>query len=425
MDPITIAAGVSVLGGLYQAYNAAQARGAQQDELNKIRATFDSIAPPEYNLSIQDPPELMTQKISSPVFGEGVKAPQFNMAAFKPEDLKVVSKYAPETVPKIVENNPTLISQTGDMKTGRDAQLAALKKFQQVGEGDFDPEYQEQVQKAKLGAQAEAQSRQASILQDFARRGQSGSGLSLAAQLGGASQAMNTNAMQGLEAASQSYKNRLNALAQGAQLGSQISQEDVGTQSRNADIINSFNQRMAANENAYQTGRVNTLNDAQLRNLQADQNVANANVNARNQASLADRNRMDDISKYNTSVAQNNQARDDSLQKFGYQSAVDDRNFQNNAAMTRANWQQDQINNQNKLKSQQYNDLMSKAQAQSGIGTQMANNNLGAAQDRNAAIQGLSNLGMTYAMGAQASDEKAKDRALQEKLASQYGYGGY
>lgn len=421
MDPMTIMVGASLVSGLAQAYTSAKARDASQAELDAIKAKFDSIAPPEYNLKITDPPKLITQKIQAPKYGAELQQPNWNLAAFKPEDMKLVGKYAPEAAQKITEANPTLITKSADMQTGRAAQLAALQRFKQIGEGGYDPEFQQAVQTARMGAQAEAQSRQNSILQDFARRGQSGSGLSLAAQLGGASQAMNTNAMQGMDAATQAYRNRLQALSQGAQLGGQISSEDQNLQANNANIINAFNQRMSANEQAYLNNRADLANQAQQYNLQNAQSLANQNVQARNQASLADRSRLDDIMRANLNLAQSNQSRQDQLANLAYERAASDRDYTNNAALQTANWNRQNVRDQNEMKSKQYQDLLGKAQAASGLSQQQNALTMQGAQDRNALIGGVGNVAMTYGMGQQAAADKKADREWQEKMYKDYG----
>jgi hypothetical protein len=400
MDPLTIAAAGSVIGGLVQAYNAAKARDANKAELDKIEQKFNELVPPEYDMSITDPPEQITQRIKSPEFANA----NFDLKSFTPEDYKLVGKYAPEVAQLVKEAAPTLINKTGDMKTGRDAQLKALQRFSQIGAGEFDPEYQEAVTKSRLNAQAEAQSRQNSILQDFARRGQANSGLSLAAQIGGASNAMNTNAMQGLEAASQAYQNRLNALSQGAQLGSQISNEDRSLQAQNADIINAFNQRMAAGQNQYEQNRANMLNQAQLQNLQAAQGIANQNTEARNQAALADRNRLDELAKYTTN-------RNDDLSKYNYNTQVQERDTQNQLAAQRAAWMAQQKAAQNQLKSQSYDDIYRKTSGAAGMAQQRGQNAMQGAADMNSAISGLTGLGMTYAMAQDKKQQDALNRA--------------
>jgi hypothetical protein len=424
MDPITIAAAGMAVSGLVQLYNSEKARGAEQKRLNEIESLYNDLVPPDYDLSVQDPPELHTERLAQPEFSSAIAAPKWNLAKLSPEQFKQVGKLVPEAAPYIAEAAPQLVEKTKDMKTGRDAQLNALKRFMEVGAGDFDPEYQEAVTKASRQAQAEAQSRQQSILQDFARRGQSGSGLSLAAQMGGASQAMDREAMANMSAASDAYRNRLTALSQGASLGGQIQSDDTNLQARNSDIINSFNQRMAAGRQNWENSRAASLNNAQQYNLGIAQGLDNANVEARNLAARDQQSRQDDYTKYNTSLAQNQQARQDSNSKWGYEAARQERGDQNAMIQSQATWQAGERDRLNKIRSQMYQDQVDKAGMKAGVSNQRGALDISAAQDRNAAIQGLANAGATYAQSSAANSSArsgqlaADDRAYMEKNGS-------
>jgi hypothetical protein len=173
------------------------------------------------------------ETLQMPQFGSMEAAPKWDMKKLEPRELKLMEKFTPQIAPMVYEENPTLIKKSEDMKMGAAAEKKALRRFMDVGEGDFDPIYQQRVKEARDRAQAEAQSRSDSITQDFARRGIGGSGMELAAKMGGASQAMDRNAQMGMQAEAQAYQNQMQALAQGAQLGGQIQDRDISMQGRN------------------------------------------------------------------------------------------------------------------------------------------------------------------------------------------------
>lgn len=407
-----IAAGAMALGSLAQLYNAEKARGAEKARLKEIEKLYDSIKPPDYDLSIMDPPELHAERLNDPKFSSMQAAPKFNMEKLTPEELKMVGKYIPEVAPYIAEESPKVLEKSPDMAKAREAQLNALRKFQEIGSGGFDPEFAQKVQESSRRAQQEAQSRQDSILQDFARRGQGGSGLSLAAQLGGASQAMDRSAQTNMAAASQAYRNQLNALAQGAQLGSQINQEDTGFQGRNADIINQFNARTAAGRQNYENQRAGSLNQANQYNLGVEQQLANANVDARNKFSQNDQSRLDNLLKYTTEF---NTKERDSL----YNRLANERSYGNQISQQNYNNQvgaRDRVNN---LAQQGFTNQMNIASGKSGNAMIQNQALRQQTQDRNAAIQGLANAGVNYA--TYSGDRDAKDRELKAK----YGSAGY
>jgi hypothetical protein len=426
MDPITIAAiGTMAVSGLVQLYNSERARGASKARLAQIEAMYNKIIPPDYDLRIQDPPQLHEETLKQPEFSGSMAAPKFNLEKLTPDQFKQVGQMVPEVAPLIKEVAPQTLQRTDDMNLGRDAQLNALRKFMDIGGGEFDPQYQEAVQRAARQSQTQAQSREESILQDFARRGQGGSGLSLAAQLGASRQAMDSGAMANLSAASEAYRNRLNALSQGAQLGGQISAQDLSMQERNADIINAFNQRMSQTAQAQANQRANVLNQAQQYNLGVSQDLANRNTSNANEFSLQNQQRLDNLAKYGYDVAAKERARLDDLNQQKYQNTVNERNYQNQMALSKYNINSGEIDRLNKLRQQMFENEMNKSNAKAGIGSQFNAMDIGAAQDRNAAIQGLSNIAGLYAQQSSANNRAQADRTRQADLANYQQTGNW
>lgn len=418
MDPLTVGIGVQALASVAQIFQSEKARGESRDNLNKIQEIYDRIAPPDYNVKITDPPELHAEALQQPKFANALQGPQFNLTKLTPQDYKVIGQYNPQAASFIQQNAPKTIEQTGDMKQGRAAQMAALQKFMEVGKGDYDPEYQQAVQEASKAAQGQAQSRQQSLMQDFARRGQLGSGAQMAAQIGAGSQAMNQLGMSNLSAASQAYKNKLGALAQGAGLGAQINQQDVSQQGMNANIINQFNQQLTASRQQYENNRANMMNQAQLQNLQAGQDVANKNTLGANQAQLHNQQRGDELAKYGYNVSADQQARNDQLAKYQYGNQLGAQQYKNQIAQQQYQNQLGQQQYQNQLKSQAYNDQLGKAGIRAGVSTQASALGTQQAQDRNQAVQGLANIGSIYAsnqMGQNYQNERMANQTQVEK----------
>lgn len=402
MDPATMA-GIAVLGGLVQLYNSEKARGAEKSRLDALEQQFNAAKPPNYNLKIEDPPAMHQELMNSPKFLNGPNPPQFNLNGITPQTLQMVGQYNPKVGELVKEAQSTTIQNSGDMNTARQAQLNALQRYKQIGDGGFDPQYQEAVQNAGRTAQAQAQSRQQSILQDQQRRGMAGgSGLAEAANLSGAANAMNTNAQTNLSAATQSYMNRLNALSSGANLGTTIYNQDVNTQGRNADIINSYNQRAQQNAQGYQNNAANMQNSGQLANLNAAQTIANRNVDNSNSALYANQNRADNLSKftYGAGVDQANTANQNAQKE--YMNNLGERNYQNGIQDYLAKWRQANVAQQNATMDRQYNNQLGRVQGQASIDSMQNAHTIGQAQDRNNAIQGFTNVGMNY--GAAQND---------------------
>lgn len=425
MEPISIMAGAAVLGGLVQLYNSEKARGAEADRLRDIEDRFNQLKPPDYDLSIQDPPKLHQEMLALPKFSSPQAAPQFNLSALTPQLLKEVGQLNPEVPALVQQAAPELVKNSAGMDQGRAAQMKALQRYTEIGEGEFDPEYQEMVQKASRSAQTEAQKRTESILDQYRRRGISGSGLELAAQLGGSADAMDRLASTNQSAATQAYQNRMNALAQGAQLGSNIYGQDQNQQQINANILNSFNDKMASRQQDFNNNSAQMRNQAAAQNLSNRQRLADANVNNQNQAAMNNRDRGDNISKYLYGIGEQNRQTADQQAQWNYDAQNKERAYQNSIAATNAEWKRNERDNQNNLKSKMYGDQRDLISGQAGISNQMGQNALSTAQDRNAALGGLSSAAFQYGSQQYGQQQQQKNNMANADLAQYQKTGNW
>lgn len=366
MDPITIAvAGTAIAGGLAQFISSEKGRKESAANLNKIKAIYEKMQTPNFDSSSPDQPE-------------------FDVSRLTPEDYKVLAQYVPTVAQQVKEVAPEVVKETADMKTGRQAQMDALSRLRRVGSGEADPEFQDKMSQASRQASIDAQSKIDSILQGQARRGLLGSGNQMAAQLQGATASMDRNAQMGSSAAAESYRNQLQALRDSASLGGQVRSADESMQSRNADIINAYNARGANSAQQWQNNRAATLNNAQQYNLAQNQAAADKNTSQNN-----------DYAKYN--------------QQYGNQMAQ--QGYQNQVA------ERDALNN---LRQTTFADQMNINAGMSGAFQGMSTAAMGAAQDRNQAIGGL-----TSAIGAGAMYSDSQERADKRFAAGQQNGGAY
>lgn len=384
-----IGGGAQVLGGIAQYYQSEKARKASADKLDEIEEAFNAIKPPDYDLSVMDPPDYITKSVPEPAF---------DFSKFTPQQLKVVGKFSPTAASYIAEKNPEVITKSAEGRKGRQAQMDALNKFRQLAETGQDPIMQQMQDQAGRSAQIQAQSRQQSILQDAARRGQMGSGAALAAQLQGSSDAMERAAMQSQQAASDAYRNKLEAMRQSAQLGGDIAQQDVAEQARNVDIINAFNQRTASGRQQYENALAEMANKGQLYNLGEAQRVSDANIGAANQAAMADRARQDALLREQYGMRTGEQAR------------------QNQIIEAQQKWRASERDVLNQMKGQQFQNKMQRQGQLANVGSQQIANIQGAAADRNKAIQGV-----TSAIGSGAMAYSNYKPAAEENLENSGG----
>lgn len=349
--PVIFAA--AAVSAIMQYYNSEKARGADQARLNQIQSMFDNIKPPGYDVHVWDDPKVVAN----------IPPPAFNNAKISPEDYKSVGQFIPQVAQFVKETNPQLVQATQAGQQGQQAQLDALQRYRQIAQGGVDPELAANMQKASDQARQDAQGRIASTLQAANRRGQADSGTTLAAQMEGGSEAMQRGAMMSQQAAAESYRNRLNALNQSANLGGQIRQGDLNQQSQNAGIINDFNQRTSREFQQYLQQQASMANQAQIQNLQNKQSIANANVGQQNDA------------------AWQNQANQNKLAAQTWN--IQDQNRQNNINVEKY---------KNQLQTQQFGNQMDMAKARAGISNQQSQmNDLGTRQT-NQSIQGLGDM---------------------------------
>jgi hypothetical protein len=372
MAPVAIGLiAVAAASSLAQLYNSERERGATKQRLAQIQKMFDEIVPPEYDISVYDDPELV----------KTIPPAAFDYSRITPESFEVVGQYVPEVAEFVREVAPEVVEASAAAQEGRGAQLEALRRYRDIAAGQTDPLFQQKMQEASDRARIEAQGRIGATLQDAQRRGALDSGVQLAAQLQGGSDAMTRGALASQAAAAEAYRNQLMALDRSASLGGDIRASEMGEAARNTGIINDFNQRTSANYQNYVNQRANMANQAQVYNLDRAQSINDANVAQRNKFTV------DNLNRYNQLLGQKyemeNKARADKL-------AIQARKEQ--------------------LMQQNYNNQMAQTGARAGVQYNINDAMNQATRDRNQAIQGLGEGimgGMMY--GAKNPEPKSPD----------------
>jgi hypothetical protein len=424
LPAIAAVAGIAAVSGLINLYNAEKARGADRQRLKEIRALFEKIKPPDYDVSIDAPPQYHEQSLRQPKYSDPQQAPQFDTSRLNPEDLKLVGKYTPELAPFIAESNPELVKQSGEALKGREAQKSALKKYMEMGEAGDDAISAQESAMAQRRAGADSRSRLDSLQQSFERRGQGGAGLQMGAQLAAAQGSSDMQAQAQMQAQADAQRRRLGALASGAQLGGQLYGQEMDLAQANTGIINNFNQRMASARQNFENRRAEDLNQANRYNLGVEQDLSNRNIGARNDAAEKNLRRSDALAQYGADFRTRERNRLDEHERERYANDRGERDYRNKLAESKANWAAQSRANANKIKSQQYGDQSDWAKGMSGA---LGMGREGARQadiDRATATQGFANAGMSafnsYGQGrdynrAQASED---DRAYMQKKGS-------
>lgn len=393
MEPIStgamFAASMALQGmvGLYNAYQAQKQGEQNQAEMERLRREWEAIAPPDLSDALEDPPDILKYKIQS--------LPEYSSQSYSPEKLSLEGQFNPEGYEVVKPMEQQLVEYSGTGKEANAARLAALRKYSSIAEDGYDPTLSVGLENASLKAQQDAQSRTQSILQDYARRGGLTGGVNLAAQLQASSDAMGRGAAEGKAAALAAYQNKLNALASGSSLAGQISDQDLYKNRLNSEIVNNINNKYTSN----------------FQNMLIDR------ANRKNQADLFNLERQDQMSKYNTDLSNEaqwrNLTRGDQLVDKNINNKFRQNTFNMGADMSQNEARNNLIKDKNSIAQQRFGNQTFKVQGannQALKGMEVAND----ASNRNAAtlaaLASLAGSGMNqYAYEANANKTNANN----------------
>lgn len=171
----------------------------------------------------------------------------------------------------------------------REAQLAALMKIQDLGDGYGAAQNEAAQRQAIMNAnQAQKSSRDAAIMNANAR-GVGGSGLEFALGQQGSQNASNQALLGGLQGAQNMALQRLQSAHDYSQGLGSLRNQDTDLSSRNADIINRFNMYNTNARNAVNQRNVDVRNHAGLSNSQGlnNQRMYNFGRNDQNANSVS------------------------------------------------------------------------------------------------------------------------------------------
>lgn len=164
----------------------------------------------------------------------------------------------------------------------KQTRLRALDSLSDIGEGGLTLQDKADLERATNEINVMDRGKRDSIVDSFARRGQSGSGLALAAQIQGAQGAVNRQSQNQLDTLASARKRALDAIVAGGNLAGDISDDDYKQQSDLAsarDTIADFNTR---NMQSIQQRNADRRNAANEYNLNLKQKISDANTKLSN-----------------------------------------------------------------------------------------------------------------------------------------------
>lgn len=260
MDPLTIAAigsvAAPVIGGLLGQNQASKDRAAANEARALALAQYAGITVPEAEKMMLNLQQYQSQGELDPRLEQSINL------------------------------GPSAMEQVTTDPRLRQAQMLALEQYTQMGQGQMNAADQAAFELARQSAAGEQQARQSAILQEMQQRGQAGSGAELLAKLtanqSGAQMLQNAQ----LEQAKAMQQARMQALAQQAQLGGQVRQQEFGEQSDIAQAKDLIAKTNAANSQSVGARNIAAQNQAMAANLQNRQNIAAMNTELLNKQQI-------------------------------------------------------------------------------------------------------------------------------------------
>ena len=262
--PLILAAAAPIVGGLIGQEQARGARSAADKAREQALAQYANLEVPDIKSQ-----ELLLQEYAL----TGQMTPELEM---------------------LLQQNPTAMENISIDPRLRAEQMSALEQMSGLAEGKMNPADAAAFELARRQSAAEAQAKEGQILQNMQQRGQGGSGAELMARLQSNQSGADRLQQAELEQAKAMQNARMAALTQQANMSGQLRTQDYGEQSNLAkakDLINQFNTQ---NAQGVQQRNVGTKNNAQLTNLQNQQNNANMNTDLRNKQQISNKNLIAD-----------------------------------------------------------------------------------------------------------------------------------
>jgi hypothetical protein len=191
-------------------------------------------------------------------------------------DRGVQVSYSGDFTPEMY-GDPTMANATmiDDSPEGRAAQLAALADMQGMANQAADSTYALSRNNAEMDARQLAQSREGAIRQDAMRRGKLGGATDMISRQQAAQAAANQNLSGGMQSAQLQALQQLAGMQAAGGLAGQLRGQDLQRNTGNAGIANQFELYNTGNMNDTSRANTNLGNSAQLRNLNATQDINN------------------------------------------------------------------------------------------------------------------------------------------------------
>lgn len=227
-----------------------------------------------------------------------LESPSGEIEPFTFEEYEMTRQFIPEVAQFLEEKSPQTISEAKSQEA-QALQRQALQQYSAMSQSGSDVISDAQRAQAEFESGALAKSRRQQVLRDMTQRGlvgsgAGGSGQELLAQMAGTQDAQAQQYQAGLQAAQGAEQRRLSALDKMAGLAGSVRGQNLEVEGLNADIMNSYNQRLASAQNLYNQYAANTRNQGQRFNIGEESRVSGLNTAGRNTTNAANITRQED-----------------------------------------------------------------------------------------------------------------------------------
>jgi len=189
-------------------------------------------------------------------------------------EFEVAGVLTPQ-IEKAIELEAPKVAQIKEDPRFKEAQLSALKAFQERGIAGFTPEERYEIEKQRRTAERSAASQRASVLENLRARGLMDSGAGLAAQLQSADVLAERQAEEASRRSAMASQRVLQSITQGGTYAGQLRGQEFGIAKDMASAKDEFDKLNIQNQIARQQRAVERQMQADTFNLQIAQDVKN------------------------------------------------------------------------------------------------------------------------------------------------------
>jgi hypothetical protein len=198
------------------------------------------------------------------------------------EQYKQAGVYTPQLEKQITQEVSKVSELQERAPETREAQVGALEAFKELGRTGLSAADRGALNQLRRDVETANRGRLEAIRQQMQQRGMGGAGAELAAQLQQSQSATGELAAGADRLAQQSQQARMAALQQQAGLASGLRSQDFGVDLARAQAADELTRFNTQQQIGLQQRNVGSLNEAQLRNLQEQQRIQDANIAQQN-----------------------------------------------------------------------------------------------------------------------------------------------